>query len=200
MTSPAAPVSSRVIVIGGVLWLAAALALGATGLFAILPPPGPQLIILALTIAAIVASTSISGVRAWVDSIPLSRLVGIHAVRFVGAVFLVLAASGSMSPIFAARAGWGDLIAAAGAVVLVLSGSPRTSTHRWAYLAWNTFGVLDLVLAVVTATIVVFRGDIPGMDPITRLPLVLVPTFLVPLLFASHVAIYRRLMRRPDAR
>jgi hypothetical protein len=200
MTSSAAPISSRVVVIGGVLWLAAALALGATGFFAVLPPPGPQLIVLALTIAAIVASTSISSVRAWVDSIPLSRLVGIHVVRFVGAVFLVLAAGGSMSPIFAARAGWGDLIAAAGAVVLLLSGSPHTSTHRWAYLAWNTFGVLDLVVAVGTATIVVFRGDTPGMDPITRLPLVLVPTFLVPLLFASHVAIYRRLVRRPDTR
>jgi hypothetical protein len=37
------------------------------------------------------------------------------------------------------------------------------------------------------------------MDPITRLPLVLVPTMLVPLLFASHVAVYRRLLRAPDA-
>jgi hypothetical protein len=199
MTSSAAPLSPRAIIIGGVLWLAAALALGATGALAVLPPPGPQIIILALTVAAIVVSTGVPGVRAWVDSIPMRRLVGIHAVRFIGAVFLSLSSRGELSPLFAAWAGWGDIIAAVGAVVLVLSGLPRTTLHRRAYLAWNTFGVLDLVVAVGTATIVVFRGDVPGMDPITRLPLVLVPTLLVPLLFASHVAVYRRLLRQPDA-
>lgn len=199
VTSSAAPASSRVVVIGGLLWLAAALLLGATGTFAALPPPWPQLIVLALTVAAIVASTRVPGVRAWVDSIPMSRLVGIHGVRFIGVVFLVLAARDAMSPIFATRAGWGDVIAAAGAVALVLSGPPRTTLRRRTYLAWNTFGVLDLVVAVGTATIVVFRGDVPGMDPITRLPLVLVPTLLVPLLFAAHVAIYRRLLRPGDA-
>src|SRR5713101_5215635 len=136
MTSSVVPVSSRVVIVGGFLWLAAALVLGARG---------------------------------------------------------------ALSPIFAAGAGWGDVIAAAGAVLLVLSGSPRTTLHRWAYLAWNTFGVLDLVVAVGTATIVVIRGDIPGMEPITRLPLVLVPTLFVPMLFAAHVAIYRRLMRSLDA-
>jgi hypothetical protein len=199
MTSSAAPLSPRAVIIGGVLWLAAAVALGATGALAVLPPPGPQIIILALTVAAIVVSTGVPGARAWVDSIPMRRLVGIHAVRFIGAVFLVLSARGELAPIFAAWAGWGDIITAAGAVVLVLSGLPRSALHRRAYLAWNTFGVFDLVVAVGTATIVVFRGDIPGMDPITRLPLVLVPTMLVPLLFASHVAVYRRLLRAPDA-
>jgi len=200
MTSSAAPVSSRVVIVGGFLWLTVALLLGATGAFAALPFPGPQIVILALTIAAIVVSTSVPGVRAWVDSIPMRGLVGFNAVRFVGAVFVVLGARGALSPIFAFRAGWGDVIAAAVAVLLVLSGTPRTTLHRWAYLAWNTFGVLDLVVAVGTATIVVFRGDVPGMEPITRLPLVLVPMLFVPVLFAAHVAIYRRLMRQPDAR
>jgi hypothetical protein len=199
MTSSAAPVSSRVVVIGGLLWLAAALVLGASGAFAVLPPPWPQLIVLVLTIAAVVVSTRVPGVHAWVDSIPLSQLVGFNAVRFVGVVFVILGARGALSPIFSARAGWGDVIAASGAVVLVLSGSPRTTLHRWAYLAWNTFGMLDLIVAVGTATIVAFRGDIPGMGPVTGLPLVLVPTLFVPLLFAAHVAIYRRLMSPPDA-
>ena len=200
MTSSAAPVSSRVVVIGGLLWLAAAFVLGATGAFALLPPPWPQIIVLVLTISAIVVSTRVPGVHAWVESIPLPRLVGIHAVRFIGVVFLVLGARGALSPLFAARAGWGDVIAASGAIVLVLSGLPRTTLHRWGYLAWNTFGVLDLVVAVGTATIVAFRGDIPGMEPITRVPLVLVPTLLVPLLFTAHIEIYRRLKRPPDAR
>jgi hypothetical protein len=201
MTSSAAPVSSRVVVISGLVWLAAALVVGATGAFAVLPPPWPQIIILTLTVTAIVVSTNVPAVRAWVDSIPMRGLVGFNALRIIGGVaFVVLGARGSLSPIFAARAGWGDIIAAAGAVLLVLSGSPRATLHRWAYLAWNTFGVLDLVVAVGTATIVVVRGDVPGMEPITRLPLVLVPTLFVPLFLAAHVAIYRRLMGPANAR
>jgi hypothetical protein len=201
MTSSAVPVSSRVVVISGLAWLAGALVVGATGAFALLPAPWPQIIILALTVAAIVVSTNVPAVRAWVDSIPMRGLGGFNAVRFIGGVaFVVLGARGSLSPIFAARAGWGDIIAAAGAVLLVLSGTPRTTLHRWAYLAWNSFGVLDLIVAVGTATIVVVRGDAPGMEPITRVPLVLVPTLFVPLYFAAHVAIYRRLMGPPSAR
>src|SRR6202023_196702 len=173
MTSSAAPVSSRVVVIGGLVWLAAALVVGGTGAFAVLPPPWPQIIILALTVAAIIVSTNVPTVRAWVDSIPMRGLVGFNATRFIGgAAFVVLGARGSLSPIFAARAGWGDITAAAGAGLLLLSGPPRITLHRWAYLAWNSFGVLDLVVAVGTAAIVVIRGDVPGMEPITRLPLV----------------------------
>ena len=194
MTSPAAPVSSRPVVISGLVWLAIAVVLGASGVFAQLRPPGPQIIVLALTIFVVTASITVPSVRSWVDSIPLRGLVGFHAMRFVGAVFLVLAARGVLSPVFAMRAGWGDITAAAGAVLLVVSGIPRSALHRWAYLAWNTFGVLDLIVAVGTAAVVVLRGATPGMEPITRLPLILVPVFFVPLLFASHVAIYRRLM------
>lgn len=200
MTSPAAPVSSRPVVISGLVWLAAAIVLGATGVFAELRPPGPQIIVLALTLIAVTASIAVPSVRSWVDSIPLRGLVGFHIMRFVGVVFLVLAARGAMSPVFAMRAGWGDITAAAGAVLLVLSGTPRSALYRWAYLAWNTFGVLDLIVAVGTAAIVVLRGATPGMDLITQLPLILVPVFFVPLLLASHVAIYRRLVSGHDLR
>ena len=67
-------------------------------------------------------------------------------------------------------------------------------------LLWNAFGVLDLLVAVGTAAIVVQRGDAPGMQPLARLPLILVPIFAVPLLFAAHVAIFRRLRDTRDAR
>jgi len=200
MSSPAAPVSSRPVVISGLVWLAAAIVFGATGVFAQLRPPGPQIIALALTIIAVSASIAVPSVRSWVDSIPLRGLVGFHVMRFVGVVFLVLAARGALSPVFAMRAGWGDITAAAGAVLLVMSGIPRSPLHRWAYLAWNTFGVLDLIVAVGTAAVVVLRGATPGMEPITQLPLILVPVFFVPLLFAAHVAIYRRLFAPGDLR
>src|SRR5690242_12494398 len=108
----------RSAVVAVAAWLALVLLAGATGFFARLPFPGPQLIILALVAATLVAATTAPGLRAWIDAVPLRALIGINAFRFVGITFLVLAARGQISPVFAARAGWGDIAAAALALVL----------------------------------------------------------------------------------
>jgi hypothetical protein len=152
---------------------------------------GPPLLALALTIAAVFVSSRVAVVRESVDSLPLQALVGIHAVRFIGIVFLILGARGELSPLFAERAGWGDVITAAIAIVLVLIGLGKVP--RGVLFAWNVFGMLDLLVAVGTATFLVARGDIPGVQPLLSLPLILVPIFAVPLLFATHVALFRRL-------
>jgi len=190
MTSVAIP---RRALMGGLIWLGAAAALGLTGALAALRPPGPQLLILGLTIAALVA-THTGPLRAWVDALPTRLLVGIHGIRFIGAVFLILAAQGAVSQVFATRAGWGDIAAASLALLLVSIGPPSTAPRRWAYLAWNAFAMGDLLLAVGTATAVVLRGDVPAIEPLLRLPLIVVPTFLVPLLLTSHVILFRRLL------
>lgn len=185
----------RVVYMGGLLWIGAAILLGATGALAAVPPPGPQIVILALTVGLYLA-TRTAGVRAWVDTLSLRLLVGLHGVRFVGIVFLLLAAQGSLSPIFAERAGWGDIVAAVVALALVLTGMPNSEFRRWAYMGWNAFGVLDLLVAVGTATLVFFRGDVPGMEPLMQLPLIIVPMFLVPVLLVSHIIIFQRLSKK----
>ncbi len=178
----AAPTQSRTVPIALLIWLLAALALG-PWLFATLPFPAPQLTVVALAVVATI------GLRKWLDALPWRSLVGMHAVRFVGITFLILSARGALAPVFAARAGWGDLIAALGAVALVVAGL----RPKWLVYAWNTFGLLDLIVAVGTATLVAKSGAVPGMQPLTHLPLNLVPMFFVPVLVASHVAIFRRL-------
>lgn len=200
MTSPAVPVSSRPIVVMSTLWLAVAVLLGVTDVFAALRPPVPQVIVLVLTVVAIVVSTAVPTVREWIDSLSIRTLISIHLIPFVGIAFLVLAARGVLSPVFAERAGWGDITAAVGATLLMLSGAPRSTLHRRLYLAWNTLGVIDLVVAVGTAAMVVMRGSVPGMEPLARMPLIIVPVLAVPFLFAGHVAVYRRLLSRPETR
>ena len=184
----------RVVVVAAVTWIALVLVGGATGFFARLPFPGPQIIILALIAATLVAVTGIPTVRAWTDTLSLRFLVGLNAVRFIGISFLVLAARGQLAPVFAARAGWGDIAAAALALVLVAAGEPRTRLQRGLTHAWNAFGVLDLVVAVGTATAVTLGGAVPGVAPMVSLPLVFVPTFIVPILLATHLVIFRRLL------
>ena len=185
-------VSPRPALVGTLVWLAAATVVGATGVLASLPA-GPQLVGLTLTIVAVFVSTRVAVVRQSVDALPIRALVGVHAVRFIGIAFLALAARGELSPLFAERAGWGDIVAATLAIALLLIGLGTSAFRRRVFLAWNIFGMLDLIVAVGTAAFVVLRGDVPGMQPLVRLPLVLVPMFVVPLLFASHVALFRRL-------
>lgn len=193
----AAITTPRAVVTGGVAWITIALILGVTGILAAVPTPGPQLLILALT-GATIWVTSRGALRSFVDSIPIRGLVAIHAGRFVGAVFLAMSAQGTLSPLFATRAGWGDIAAAAGALAVLSIGAPTTKLRRGLYLGWNIFAVADLVVAVATASIVALRGDIPGIAALFSAPLILVPTFFVPILFASHVLIFRRLRRSTD--
>ena len=179
-------------------WLGLALLAGATGALIRLPFPGPQLIIFTLLGATIGAALSVPALRAWVDALPLRVLIGINGTRFVGISFLVLAAHGRLDPVFAARAGWGDIAVATVALVLLAAGDARTRLHRGIIHVWNAFGVLDLVVAVATATAATLRGSVPGIAPVMSLPLVVVPTFFVPLFVANHVIIFLRL--RAEAR
>jgi hypothetical protein len=177
------------------VWLALVVIAGATGFFARLPFPGPQIIILGLLAGTVIAATTIPALRAWIDALPLRVLIGVNATRFVGIVFLALAARGRLNQTFADRAGWGDIAIAVLAMGFVLAGATlRSPLSRGLLHAWNLFGFLDLVVAVGTATMVTLRLETPGVAPVLSLPLVIVPTFLVPLFLANHVVIFRRLV------
>lgn len=187
-------VSTRPAIVGTLVWLGAATLIGASGALATMRG-GPLVLGIILTMIAIAATTQFTSVRSAVDAIPLRILIGIHALRFIGIAFLVLSARGELSPVFGQRAGWGDVVVAAIAVVLAVIGVRANGLRRRAVLAWNTLGMLDLLLAVVTAGVIIARGDSPGMEPLLRLPLILVPIFAVPVLLTTHVAVFRRLLR-----
>lgn len=176
------------------IWFALAALAGASGVLLRLPFPVPQITILGLVVATLVSASAIPSLRAWIESLPLRALVGINGLRFIGIVFLVLAARGQLAQVFADRAGWGDIAIAALALVLVASGAPTTSRGRAVLHAWNVFGFLDLVVAVGTATWVVLQGLRPGMEPLFSFPLSLVPLFFVPIFLVNHIFIFRRLV------
>jgi hypothetical protein len=177
-----ASASSRTAPIAVGVWFLAALLLG-PWLFTHLAFPGPQLIVLALAVGAALT------LGRWLGTLSWAALVGMHALRLIGIWFLILGAQGVLASSFATRAGWGDIVAALGAIGLAFAG-PRP---RWLAYVWNSFGLLDLLVAVGTATAVAQSGAVPGVQPLTHLPLNLVPTFFVPFFIASHIAIYRRL-------
>jgi hypothetical protein len=187
-----------VIVIG--LWLIAATVLAMTPLVALLQPPAPPFVVFGLAFTVLAAGRLSRGFGTWLATVDLRWLVGLHLTRFVGAYFLYLYAHGRLPHDFAVPGGVGDVAVATLAAVLLLWGPPRDAGRRAAYGAWNVLGLLDILFVVVTAG---RRGlaNAASMAELLQLPLSLLPTFLVPLIIASHVVLGARLwlarVRRP---
>jgi hypothetical protein len=144
-----------------------------------------------LTILALLASWQIGPIRVWALNVDLRWLVLFHLTRlFAGIYFLVLCRRGELPCAFAFPAGWGDIAVAvfAMAVVAVM----RFQFAKFLVLVWNTVGLIDIIFVVFSALRFGLR-DWQSMHALRELPLSLLPTFLVPLIIASHVLIFVRL-------
>ncbi len=192
MTSPSTA-GARYVVIGTV-WFLIALALGAAGYVERWRPPVPQAVLVGLTVLLLVAFATVSPFRRWLLAVDLRWLVGLHVTRFVGLYFLVVYyRDGALPRAFAVPGGWGDIVVATLALILVATG--KLDPRRRLVAAWNTLGLLDILFVVATATRLTL-ADPDSMNALLRLPLSLLPTFLVPLIIADHVVVYWRLARR----
>ena len=119
----------------------------------------------------------------------IRALIAIHLLRFIGIYFLWLSSRGLIAADYGLLAGWGPLIVAVGAVVLLLAFRPEDPTGRQAILLWNIIGSLD-VLLVFAVMARMARPDPLVQGGFTSLPLSLLPTFILPLVIVSHVLIY----------
>lgn len=182
------------------LWFVLAVAVGASGVMETLPPPVPQLIIAALTALALLLSLRVSPLRDWIAVVDARWLIAFHLTRFVGFYFLVLYDRGELPRGFAVYGGWGDIAVATLAVlVLLFVPPPSTARDRTIVGLWNVIGFLDILGVVITATLS-FLAEPSSMAALLRLPLSLLPTFVVPLVLATHVLIAVRLWTLLPAR
>jgi hypothetical protein len=175
------------------VWLAAAIYVGHTRALAQLPPLGIPATVLSLTILLVLAYRRITPLRTWIDALDLRTIVFLHVIRFVGIYFLVLGQRGVLPQRLALPAGVGDIAVALLALVVALYPFSE-STRRRAIYYWNIFGVVDILLVISSGVRTALAGS-RDLDAFTQLPLSLLPTFLVPLIIASHLAIFRRLDR-----
>ena len=184
------PLSIRLVVW---LWLIAAVVAGHLELMARLPVPAFPAILAALAALVLLAYFKVRTLRGWIDSLDLRALVLLHLTRFVGFYFLLLYRRGELPRAFAVPGGWGEnLVAFLALLVAVLP--LAASARRHAIAVWNTIGLIDLVAVVATAAQLGLQHP-AQMRALTCLPLSLLPTFLVPLLLATHVIIFVRLSR-----
>jgi len=171
-------------------WFCLAFFFGLTCRYKSASAPVVALTVWSLTAFALLLVWKNPQVRGWAMNVDLSSFIALHLTRFVGIYFLVLCRSGELSCAFAKPAGTGDIITAVGAVLLLLAGAVQRDWRK-TILVWNSFGLIDIVFVVFSA----FRvglTDWAGMAPLRGLPLMLLPTFLVPLIISSHVIIFVR--------
>ena len=177
-----------------------ALLVGLSGRLTALRPPAPQAVLLGLTGLVLVLTATIPTLRTWALTVDLRVLVGLHVTRFVGFYFLFLYRRGELPFAFAVPGGWGDVTVATLAAALLVTGPAVGVGRRRAYLVWNVIGLIDILFVVATATRLGL-ADPQALQPLLRLPLSLLPTFLVPLIIASHLLLAKRLLTsEPGAR
>lgn len=185
-----------------VAWFGAALAMGALGLF---DQTGRPPVLFGLFIGVPVAGFLIGywlskTLREALLALPLWLVVAAHGFRFVGIFFVVGALTGGLAPPFGMPAGMGDIVAAIGSVPLLMllrQGRRSTQPRRW-FVAWNVFGLVDLLCALTlgllysNSTFGILSQ--PGLDSqaLVHLPLSLIPTFYVPMLLLLHLLALRR--------
>lgn len=172
------------------IWLAAAIAIGVSGILERVRPPAPQLILASLTIVLVLAWRLSSAFGQWIRTVDLRVLIAVHVTRFVGFYFLFLCGRGELPCSFASPAGWGDIVVATGATVLLLCW--KFVTRRGWIAAWNVVGLIDILFVVVSAGRHGMANPL-SMAAMLRLPLSILLTFLVPLIIASHLFIFSRL-------
>ncbi|HVG53605.1 MAG TPA: hypothetical protein VM846_04225 [Vicinamibacterales bacterium] len=181
------------------VWLGAAFVVGATGVLRQSPVP-PPVIALALTIAALLVIRLSPRARQAVHELGPGPLVLFHVVRIAaGAYFLVLGSRGVLTTEFTTFAGWGDIIVGVTAIWVLFRCLPmRTAWHRFALLAWNVAGLLDILGVLGNATRIFVREP-SFVEPFMTLPLAILPTFVVPIVIVSHVLLFSW-ARGPEAR
>ena len=193
---PSTPARTRSVLLGASVWLVLAIVASLAGVPQKLTPPAPQIVLLLLTVALLAFGRIYAPLRAWIVTVDIRVLAGLHVTRaLAGAGFLWAASRGTLSPGFANIAGYGDIAVAILAILLVVLIDPQRAVAPLLYVIWNTIGLIDIMFVVVTATRIGLADPV-AMAQLLSFPFALIPLFLVPIIIASHVWIFERLLRR----
>ena len=186
-------------------WEAVAQYLGAanTYLATIENPPAVPTILFGLLIPLAIAAIALwqlESIARLVSAIPLHWLVAAQVYRVAGGIFLVLWADGRMPWQFALPAGIGDVVTGSVAVVVAAQLAQNAIGADRAAYAWCLLGIADLVVAIAMGAMTspgrvhLLALDAPNLL-VTAYPLVMVPTFAVPLALMLHGLVLLRLQR-----
>jgi hypothetical protein len=129
--------------------------------------------------------------RQLVRAIPATGLIGVHAIRVLGILFLALMDMHLLPAEFALPAGYGDIavgLLALGLVYLFTTHKPYAPTLA---IGWNALGLLDFVSALASGILFIgpFAAQLAahGTSPLYLNYVLIVPAFGVPLYTLLHI-------------
>jgi hypothetical protein len=181
--------------IGLITWLASRLLLSVN-------PPGSDVLatpysfisfaylVAGLTVGLVLLAAS-SRFRQVIRGVPTRGLIGLHAVRIGGFVWLALLDMRLLPATFALSAGYGDVAVGTLALIVVYLLTTSHPKARAVVIGWNVLGLVDFVLAITTA----FASMGPFVDEMARsgaslsylnYPF-LIPSFGVPVFGLLHI-------------
>jgi len=197
-----APDRLRRATVAVVVWMAAWLALAASGIFArfdVRPPPF-VLVFAGTLVAGVAVGRSELGARL-ARGLPLAALVGFHAFRLPLELAMHRAAAAGVMPAQMSFTGWNfDIVTGATALLLfpIADRVPRAVV-----VAWNVMGMV-----LLTAIVAIAAASVPaiaafGPDRLNTFiaypPYVWLPTVLVAAAIAGHIIVLRRLAQPAPA-
>jgi len=177
-------------------WFVFALVMGMQGRFAAGPQKPPLALGLIIGLPMLLFGLAYArhgSFWAFAQTLDLRVITGLHLSRIVGFVFLALCAEGRLPAEFALPAGINDIIIGLAAIPLALGiskGAPAAG--KW-FVAWNVFGLLDLISAVTLgilqspSSLGILAGSGPTTLLMSQFPLSMIPTFLVPVFMLLHM-------------
>jgi hypothetical protein len=203
VSTPGISQASRLMV-GGIagIWVGLVVAVTLSGA---LNAPLTLPMLFSLPLLAVAALLATPAARAAIFRIPVRLVIGLNTFRVLGVLFLLLAAAGRLGGPFPYFAGIGDILT--GLFALSVAGvAARSSIDNIRVIAWNAFGMLDLIVAVTlgvtsrngSAIQLIHAGA--GSDAITSLPWALVPLVGVPLYLVGHAIVFAHIRANATSR
>jgi hypothetical protein len=174
------------------VWLVLGSTLAVTGTLRHVPQVAPAFLAASVLTFAIAYLWG-GAIRQWADALPMRAVIAAHALRLpIGAAFLWEASGGTLSPMFAQRAGWGDIAVGSAAIAVALFAWRERRVVR--AFAW--FGLVDILIALGTGMYLLLGVQDPLMlSAIARLPYPLLPLVVVPLVILTHLLMLARTRR-----
>lgn len=131
--------------------------------------------------------------------VKLSSLVRVHIFRLIGSFFLILFFFDQLPKTFAFIAGFGDVITAISSLYVAKAIEQKKSFAKKLTFAWNTFGLIDILLTSATAVLLTKQNmetGSMGVDILTVFPFCYIPAFAPATIIFLHITIYRKFFHK----
>ncbi len=165
------------------------------GLLKVIPQPFIALLVaLGIVIPTVIYLTN-DKFRGYIESLGLKKLTILHLWRIgAGAMFLFYGWQTILPETFVRNAGYGDIVV--GLLVFVVLLLPESKAK---YRVFHIVGMLDFIVAVGTGLTFTLL-EVPLMQNLVELPIVLIPLYGVGISGATHIFAFNLLWKSKQTR